>query len=147
VSGSSGFNGMAFLSDLKVLYHLTMKPVRGQNHAARLESFYSGQASAYDDFRRRLLKGREQLWQSIDEPEGAVWVDMGGGTGANVEFFGDRLSRLRKVYVVDLSPSLLEIARQRAQDRGWENVQAIEADATVFQPPEGRRTSSRFPIR
>jgi S-adenosylmethionine-diacylgycerolhomoserine-N-methlytransferase len=137
VSGSSGFNGMAFLSDLKVLYHLTMKPVRGQNHAARLESFYSGQASAYDDFRRRLLKGREQLWQSIDEPEGAVWVDMGGGTGANVEFFGDRLSRLGKVYVVDLSPSLLEIARQRAQDRGWENVQAIEADATVFQPPEG----------
>jgi S-adenosylmethionine-diacylgycerolhomoserine-N-methlytransferase len=128
---------MAFLSDLKVLYHLTMKPVRGQNHAARLESFYSGQASGYDDFRRRLLKGREQLWQSIDEPQAAVWVDMGGGTGANVEFFGERLARLQKVYVVDLSPSLLEVARQRIQQRGWENVETIEADATIFQPAEG----------
>ncbi len=131
-------NQMSFLSDLKVLYHLTMKPVRGHSHAARLESFYSGQAAAYDSFRRRLLKGREQLWQSIDEPAAAVWVDMGGGTGGNLEFFGDRLAKLSKVYVVDLSPSLLEIAHQRVQEHGWQNVLPIEADATVFQPGEGQ---------
>ncbi len=128
---------MSFLSDLKVLYHLVMKPIRGTSHAARMESFYSGQASAYDDFRRRLLKGREQLWRAIEEPPGAVWCDMGGGTGANVEFFGDRLDQLNKVYVVDLSPSLLEVASQRFQQRGWGNVQVVEADATTFRPPEG----------
>ena len=56
---------MGLLSDLKILYHLTLKPVRGKDHAARMESFYGGQAEAYDDFRRRLLHGREDLWQAI----------------------------------------------------------------------------------
>lgn len=128
---------MSILSDLKVLYHLTLKPIRGRDHATRLESFYSGQAQAYDSFRRRLLQGREELWNAIQAPEGGVWVDMGGGTGANLDFFADRVSRLRKIYIVDLSPSLLEVARQRIRERGWTNVEAIEADATSFQPPEG----------
>lgn len=128
---------MSILSDLKILYHLTMKPVRGKDHAARMESFYAGQAGAYDDFRKRLLKGREELWQELDAPEGGVWVDMGGGTGSNLEYFGDSIHRLSKVYVVDLSPSLLEVARKRAEQRGWSNVEAIEADATTFQPPGG----------
>jgi S-adenosylmethionine-diacylgycerolhomoserine-N-methlytransferase len=129
---------MGFLSDLKVLYHLTMKPVRGNSHAARLESFYAGQAKNYDNFRRRLLKGRESLWQAIEEPDGATWVDMGGGTGANLEFFGDRLAKAGKVYVVDLSPSLLDVARERIEMNAWENVEAVEADATSYQPAEGQ---------
>lgn len=128
---------MGFLSDLKVLYHLTMKPVRGKSHAARMESFYGGQAQAYDDFRKRLLQGREDLWAAIEEPKQAVWVDMGGGTGSNLEFLGDRIQKLKKAYVVDLSLSLLDVARGRSEERGWSNVEAVEADATTFQPPEG----------
>ena len=56
---------MGFFSDLKVLYHLALKPVRGKNHAERMESFYGGQAEAYDDFRKRLLKGREDLLEVV----------------------------------------------------------------------------------
>ncbi len=128
---------MSFASDLKVLYHLALKPVKGHDHAARMESFYAGQAEAYDDFRRRLLQGREELWQQIDAPQGGIWVDMGGGTGGNVEFLGDRVARLGKFYVVDLATSLLKVAAERAQARGWHNVQAVEADATKFCPAEG----------
>jgi len=128
---------MSLLADLKILYHLTMKPVRGKDHASRMESFYAGQAGAYDDFRKRLLQGRQELWNTLDVPEGGVWVDMGGGTGSNLDYFGDKISRLKKVYVVDLSHSLLEVAKQRMIDRGWHGAQAVEADATTFQPPEG----------
>lgn len=128
---------MGLLSELKVLYHLTMKPVRGHDHAARMESFYAGQAEAYDDFRRRLLKGREQLWAALPVPRGGVWVDLGAGTGANLEFMGDRIHDLAKVYAIDLSPSLLAVARERFAARGWTNAEAIEADATTFQPPLG----------
>jgi S-adenosylmethionine-diacylgycerolhomoserine-N-methlytransferase len=127
---------MSFWSDLKVLFHLTLKPIRGADHQARLESFYGGQAHAYDDFRKRLLKGREQLWQEISIPEGGTWVDMGGGTGSNLEFLSDRIETLGKIYVVDLSPSLLSLARQRIEERGWTNAEAIEADATSWRPPE-----------
>jgi len=129
---------MGFWQDLKILYHLTLRPVRGSNHAARMENFYSGQAQAYDDFRRRLLQGRRELWQAIEMPPQGVWVDMGGGTGSNVEFFGEARQRLGKIYVVDLSPSLLQVARQRAAAAGWSNVEAVEADATTFRPAEGQ---------
>lgn len=127
---------MSLLADLKILYHLTMKPVRGKDHAARMENFYAGQAGAYDDFRKRLLKGRQELWQAIAPPADAVWVDMGGGTGANLEYFGERIERLKKVYVVDLSHSLLEMAQKRIDQRGWTNAAVVEADATTFSPPE-----------
>jgi len=128
---------MGFLKDLKILYHLTLRPVRGGDHAARMESFYAGQADAYDDFRRRLLQGRQELWDAIDAPPDAVWVDMGGGTGANLDYFGERIDQLRKVYVVDLSHSLLQIANRRIEQKGWAHVEATEADATLFQPAVG----------
>ena len=128
---------MGLLSDLRVLYHLTLKPVRGGDHAARMESFYSGQAEAYDSFRERLLHGRQELWDAIDPPDDAIWIDMGGGTGSNLAFLGERIERMRRVYVVDLSPSLLAVAERRIRERQWSHVRAVEADATLFEPEEG----------
>ncbi len=140
---------MSLLSDFKVLYHLALKPVRGHDHAARMESFYAGQAGAYDDFRKRLLKGRQELWNLLPRPSAGVWVDMGGGTGSNLEYFshqepgnrnqetGSRLAGLKNIYVVDLSQSLLDVAQQRATASGWTNVIPTLADATTFRPPEG----------
>jgi S-adenosylmethionine-diacylgycerolhomoserine-N-methlytransferase len=129
---------MAFFSDMKILYHMLVKPVRGDNHAERMESFYGGQANAYDDFRRRLLKGREALFSELPKPEGGVWVDMGGGTGSNIENLTEDISKLKKVYVVDLSESLLKVASDRFEARGWDNASAVAADATKFRPPEGQ---------
>ena len=128
---------MGLLADLRILYHLTLKPVRGKDHASRMESFYSGQAGAYDDFRERLLHGRQELLDAIDLPEDGVWVDMGGGTGSNLHLFGDRINRLSKAYVVDLSPSLLGVADQRIREQNWSHVETVEADATLFEPNEG----------
>ncbi|HZN35702.1 MAG TPA: class I SAM-dependent methyltransferase [Pirellulaceae bacterium] len=128
---------MSFASDLKILYHLALKPVRGKDHAARMENFYSGQAEAYDDFRKRLLKGRQELWNLIPPPAGGTWIDMGGGTGGNLDYFGDSIHNLGKVYVLDLSHSLLEVAKKRIAAKGWTNVETVEADATTYQPPSG----------
>ena len=128
---------MGLVADMKILYHLLLKPVRGESHAERMESFYDGQAGAYDDFRKRLLKGREELWQSLPKPSGGIWVDMGGGTGANIENFGDAINLPSKIYLVDLSSSLLKVANDRFTKRGWTNAETVEADATQYCPPEG----------
>lgn len=129
---------MALLQDLKILYHLAVRPVRGKDHAERMENFYSGQAAAYDDFRKRLLHGREELYRQIELPAGGIWVDLGGGTGANLEFISDRVPELGRAYVVDLASSLLGVAAERFKQHGWSHVEAIEADATKWQPPEGQ---------
>lgn len=128
------YESMSFIADLKILYHMALKPIRGKTHAARMENFYGGQAEAYDGFRKRLLQGRQELWDAIEAPKGGVWVDMGGGTGSNLEYFGDRVSTQESIYVVDLSPSLLKVAADRAKSNNWKNVQTVEADATTFQP-------------
>ncbi|MBN2578986.1 MAG: class I SAM-dependent methyltransferase [Pirellulales bacterium] len=129
---------MSFFSDLKTLYHVAVKPLRGSGQAARLESFYAGQAEHFDDFRGRLLHGRREMFSSMEVPPGGVWADLGGGTGWNLEQIGPRIGELSKVYLVDLSPSMLTVARQRIAARGWTNVETVEADITTFRPPEGR---------
>ncbi len=127
---------MSTMADLRVLYRLAVAPVRGRTHAERMESFYGVQANDYDSFRERLLPGRQYLCEQLPLREGAVWVDLGGGTGANLEFVRDWIPRLAKVYVVDLSSSLLEVARERSEKYGWSNVETVVADATRFEPPE-----------
>lgn len=129
---------MSLRSDLRVLYRMAFPSSRkGNTHAERLDGFYGEQAEDYDAFRERLLHGRQELFEALPAPEGGVWVDLGGGTGANIERLGDRLQRLRKVYVVDLASSLLKVADRRIADRGWTNVETVLTDATTFLPPEG----------
>ena len=98
----------------------------------------SGQAEAYDDFRRRLLQGREAMYRAVPVPEGGVWVDLGGGTGANLEPIGGDLHKARKVYLVDLCDLLLAVARKRCEARGLEErLRPSHADATTFRPADG----------
>jgi len=124
-------------SNVKTLYHLLLKPVRGADHAARMERFYAGQAEGYDRFRRRLLAGRRELFESIETPRAGIWIDMGGGTGACLEHLGPQIAELKKVYIVDLSPSMLAVAKERIGRCGWRNVETVVADATTFRPAEG----------
>ena len=125
---------MSLESELKALYHMVLAPIRGRSLAERLDSFYRGQAAGYDAFRKRLLHGRQQLWTSLPVPAGGVWVDMGGGTAANLEYLGESIQQLAQVYVVDLCAALLQVARQRVAAYGWTNVAVIMADAAHFVP-------------
>jgi S-adenosylmethionine-diacylgycerolhomoserine-N-methlytransferase len=128
---------MGFVSDLGIVYRMLRSRSGGSSHGERLEAFYREQAGAYDDFRRRLLHGREEMMLSLELPEGARAVDMGGGTGSNFECLGDRLRRFRDVQIVDLSPSLLKVAGERIARHSWGNVRTIVADATTYEPDGG----------
>jgi S-adenosylmethionine-diacylgycerolhomoserine-N-methlytransferase len=125
---------MSLRKDWRVLYHLLLSPIRGESHPVRLESFYRTQSEHYDDLRTRLLDGRRDLIHALAWPHVGIWMDMGGGTGSNLAYVGDALNRLAQVYVVDLSPSLLEVTQMRIQANAWTNVTAIEGDATCFVP-------------
>lgn len=127
---------MSWATELKTLYHLALAPIRGETHAERLESFYRGQADGYDGFRERLLAGRAPMMRALPLAPGDIWVDLGAGTGANLEPVAPVVAALKKVYLVDLAPSLLALARRRVAERGWTNVEAVNADATRFRPFE-----------
>ncbi len=120
--------------DAGVLLQLLRGQPRAGSHAERLQAFYAPQAGRYDAFRERLLHGRRELVERLWPPAGAVVVELGAGTGRNLEFFGERLAAFGRVYAVDLCPSLLDVARARAAARP--NVRVVEADATAFRPPQ-----------
>lgn len=125
------------LRDLRTLTHLARPHRQGGTHAERLDAFYRDQAGHYDDFRRRLLHGREALMRRLGLQDGDVWVDLGAGTGTNLELLGERLPHLERVYLVDLCAPLLEQARARVRRHGWTNVEIVEADAATFRLPAG----------
>jgi S-adenosylmethionine-diacylgycerolhomoserine-N-methlytransferase len=115
------------LSEASTLWRLARGMPRHGEHAARLQAFYAPQAPGYDPLRERMLHGRRELAELLDPRPGARVVELGAGTGRNLEFFGDRLATLSRVYLVDLCPALLARARERWRDRA--NVTVVEADA------------------
>jgi len=131
-------------------YSCFLKPHSGDGSGSQqdaLESFYKSQASVYDATRSRLLQGREdmialvaaqikhrrQTGQISHKP---IWVDVGGGTGWNIEQMqsqADVPTFFHAVYLVDLSSSLCQLAEQRFKRLGWKNVHVICQDARTFR--------------
>ena len=64
---------------------------------------------------------------------GSIWGRRGRKPGS--DRVADR--ELDQLYLVDLSPSLLDVAERRISDRGWSQVQIVKADACRFRPPCG----------
>lgn len=133
------------IQEIVLLYYVVFSPIKGDSHKERLESFYAHQAGGYDDYRKRLLAGREQMLEEVgmrvkklaDEGKtGLTWIDLGCGTGYNVEVMHEKgyLSCFSKVVLVDLSPSLLSEAQKRIEKFGWDNVTTCEGDACSVIP-------------
>jgi S-adenosylmethionine-diacylgycerolhomoserine-N-methlytransferase len=120
------------VTDATVLWRLLRGQSRRGSQAERLQAFYGPQAAHYDAFRERLLQGRAELMTQLDPRPGAHVIELGAGTGRNLEFLGERLATLGSVTLVDLCPALLEQARRRTLGRA--NVRIVEGDATLFCP-------------
>ena len=101
----------------------------------------------YDATRKTLLRGREDMLGLVaaqlryKADKGAyihrkpIWVDIGGGTGYNIEAmqaYVDVPTFFEKVFLVDLSPSLLQVAKRRFSRLGWD-VEIVCQDAKTFR--------------
>lgn len=104
---------------LRFAYSCFLAPI---GHSAqqkdRLDAFYTSQAAIYDATRGRLLKGREEMLrlaaahlqaqQQQQQVHGnqrkLVWVDIGGGTGWNIEKMNEHMSldNFHAIFLIDL---------------------------------------------
>ncbi len=119
-------------ADARILKHLLRGQISRGSQAERLEAFYAPQAERYDAFRARLLQGREELLERLAIPSGAYVVELGCGTGSSLELLGEQAHRIAHIDLVDLCPSLLAVARQRAA--AFPRASVIEADVTTWRP-------------
>jgi len=123
-----------FAADAGILLRMLRGLPRAGSHAERLEGFYAPQAERYDAFRTRLLHGRDALIEALEIPAAARVVELGCGTGRNLAAIEKvrPVATLSSIQLVDLCPALLAVARQRVL--GMDNVEIIEADATLWRP-------------
>ncbi|EIW83356.1 hypothetical protein CONPUDRAFT_136405 [Coniophora puteana RWD-64-598 SS2] len=133
---------------VRFIWHCFIQPVKGADQRARLDQFYEGQAHVYDATRNRLLRGRNTMlnlcaghlrtMQQTAPKQRLVWVDIGGGTGHNIELMDKHfpISSFDAVYLVDLCEPLLRVARERFAKKGWKNVHVLCQDASEFSLPE-----------
>jgi S-adenosylmethionine-diacylgycerolhomoserine-N-methlytransferase len=121
-------------AEARVLLSLLRGLPRRSSHADALAGFYGPQAHHYDDFREHLLKGREELIKALPAGPGDRVVELGGGTGRNLEFFGPRLNTFAAVELVDLCRPLLDVAARRVAGVPMPNVTLINDDAANYRP-------------
>lgn len=134
----------------KFVWNCFFKPHTGDKTGSQqdaLESFYKSQAGIYDATRSKLLHGREDMLAMVASQlkyqaragqlsRKPIWVDVGGGTGWNIEHMQEYLSVehfFHAVYLVDFSPSLCQVARARFARLGWKNVKVVCEDARAFR--------------
>ncbi len=125
------------IQDVKTIYNL-LKPQTGISHIERIEKFYRSQAENYDKFREKLLNGRRHLFRNVNkiQPDG-TWIDFGAGTGAALDNLTDaQVKNYKKIYLVDISESLLSQAQEKIEQRGFDNVETVASDIGHFNPAE-----------
>ncbi|KAN0060609.1 hypothetical protein ACQY0O_007267 [Thecaphora frezii] len=137
-----------FRSTLVFCYTCFLQPLgKVSNQAERLDRFYQKQADVYDATRTGLLRGRKTMlklcaaqlreMQASNPGKPLVWVDIGGGTGWNIEQMNEffPIAELSQVYLIDLCEPLLEVARKRFAAKGFSNVRILCQDASEFMLP------------
>ena len=79
---------------------------------------------------RRFRPWREKLWQFVYGPQ---VLEVGVGTGKNMDFWPLNC----KITAIDLTPGLLEIARQRVKSLNQQNVNLRLGDVQHLEFPSG----------
>jgi S-adenosylmethionine-diacylgycerolhomoserine-N-methlytransferase len=125
---------MMLIDDFGVLLRMARGQPSSGSHAENLQAFYAPQATRYDSFREDMLHGRAELVSRLDIQPGYRMVELGGGTGRNIDFLGERLQSLASYELVDLCPALLDVARTRTASQPM--VKLVQADAASWRPAE-----------
>jgi len=104
------------------------------------------QADVIDTYRKRakgydasgiagLASWRRKAVQLLELKAGDLVVDIGCGTGLNFTLLQEAIGSEGKIIGVDLTDAMLDQARQRIIDHGWNNVELVQSDATQFDFP------------
>jgi demethylmenaquinone methyltransferase/2-methoxy-6-polyprenyl-1,4-benzoquinol methylase len=64
-------------------------------------------------------------------------IELGCGTGLNFPFLMEKIGPQGRLIGIDLTPGMLDIAGERAERSGWNNVELVQSDIAAYDFPEG----------
>ncbi|HUH49742.1 MAG TPA: methyltransferase domain-containing protein, partial [Mycoplana sp.] len=98
------------------------------SHAERMDRQYRYQRHLYDLTRKYYLFGRDRLLGQISAEAGHSILEVGCGTGRNIEHMA-RLYPHARFFGFDISKEMLETAHKRFVRKGANTPQLHVADA------------------
>lgn len=108
-----------------------------ESHLARSRAVWDRWSDHYDLSESDFEPMRETAIDHLDLQLGDHVIDVGCGPGVNFEHVRHDIGENGELVAVDYSLEMVENARQRVTEHGWNNVDVIRADATTADLGEG----------
>ena len=94
---------------------------------------YRRHAAEYDKGKRFSDRIRHHAIRRLDLKPGESVLDLGCGTGLSFDMLQQGVGPEGRIIGVELSPAMLEIAQEKVERNGWENVTLIQGDAQTVK--------------
>jgi ubiquinone/menaquinone biosynthesis C-methylase UbiE len=112
-------------------------PQRALEQYRRLAPTYDRRAVVLE--RLVLQRSRRRVVEHLGRITAATVIDVGCGTGLTLPLLVDAVGAEGRVIGIELSPDMLEVARQRVRTNAWTNVELVESaveDASLPEPAD-----------
>lgn len=83
----------------------------------------------------RTEQYRQTAVKALRLKPGDTVIDLGCGTGLNFRYLHKAVGPTGRIIGVDLTPAMLDQARDRTEKVGWENIELVEADMSEYPFP------------
>ena len=83
----------------------------------------------------KIGKYRKMTADSLELSKGDTVVELGCGTGLNFSLILDAIGSEGKLIGVDITDKMLDQARIRVKENGWNNVELIQSDSADYDFP------------
>ena len=104
------------------------KPTIVDIYRQRAKGYDASGISALQPWRAKAVK-------RLDLQPGDLVVDIGCGTGLNFALLQAAVGPEGRIIGVDLTDAMLDQARQRVVEHGWNNVELAQSDAAQYEFP------------
>jgi demethylmenaquinone methyltransferase/2-methoxy-6-polyprenyl-1,4-benzoquinol methylase len=98
--------------------------------------FYDFTTILYRMIGLRMKAYRLLAIKKLSLNKGDCVIELGCGTGLNFSFLMEKIGKEGRLIGVDLTPGMLDIAKERVERAGWKNIELIQSDIAVYEFPE-----------
>ncbi len=109
----------------------------------KVQAMYQSGAKHYDftTILFRLIGLRMKAYRllaikKLSLQRGNCVIELGCGTGLNFPFLMEQIGPEGRLIGIDLTPGMLDIARERVERSGWKNVELVQSDIAAYDFPE-----------
>jgi demethylmenaquinone methyltransferase/2-methoxy-6-polyprenyl-1,4-benzoquinol methylase len=84
----------------------------------------------------KIGKYRKMTVDSLELSKGDTVVELGCGTGLNFSLVLESIGSEGKLIGVDITDKMLDQARIRVKENGWNNVELVQSDTSDYDFPK-----------